>query len=140
MKINSKVIQRIVAFVLFLTGLIFAILGIFGVNVTVNQEDINNIIFGLGAVIAAAIEFVPLLYSLIKDKNARELLAIVKDIVYAVEELKGLTGAEKKQKALDSIKEVCESRGIEFDAERVDDMIESVIAIYNLVIKNQKLK
>jgi len=139
MKITNALIQKIVAFLVFLTGIVFAILGLFGVNVTVNQADINNIIFGLGVIIGAIIQFAPMLYSLVKDKNTRELLGIVKDIVYAVEDLNGLTGPEKKQKALDSIKEVCESRGIEFDAERVGEMIESVVAIYNLVIKNQKL-
>lgn len=136
MKIDRKMIQRITAGLIFLTGFVFAILGMFGVQVTVNQADINNVIFGLGSVVAFLIEFGPMIHGLVKDKNVRELLSIVNDVVYAVEELDGLTGPEKKQKALKSIATICEQRGIEFDAEKVGLMIESVIAIYNTVVKN----
>lgn len=136
MKIKSM-IQRITAILVFLVGLIFGILGLFGVNITVNQSDVNSIIFGLGAVIAGLIEVVPMLLSLVKDKKFRELMAVVNDVVWSVEELKGLTGPEKKQKAILAINKICEDRGIDFDEAQVDNMIESVIAIYNTVVKNQ---
>lgn len=132
---TKKVVQRVTSALAFLTGLIFAILGLFGVTITVNQADVNSIIFGLGAVIAALIEFIPLLITLVKDKNFRELMSIVNDVVWSVEELKGLSGPEKKRKAMIAINKICEERGITFDADRVDKMIESVIAIYNTVVK-----
>lgn len=135
MKINRALVQRITSALIFLTGFVFAILGVFGVQVTVNQADINIIIFGLSSVVAALIEFGPLVYGLVKDKNVRELLSIVNDVVYAVEESKGLSGPEKKRKALEAIATICEERNIIFDAVQVDQMIESVIAIYNTVVK-----
>jgi len=135
MKVNRMMIQRVIAALIFLIGFVFAILSMFGVQVTVNQADINNVIFGLGSVIAALIEFGPLLYGLVKDKNIRELLSIVNDVVYAVEKSKGLSGPEKKQKALEAITTICEERNIIFDAVQVEQMIESVIAIYNTVVK-----
>jgi len=133
----STIIQRVTASLAFLTGLIFGLLGLFGVTVTVNQADVNSIIFGLGAVIAALIELVPTLIGLIKDKQFRELMAIVNDVVWSVEELKGLSGPEKKRKAILAVNKICDQRGITFDADRVDKMIESVIAIYNTVVKEQ---
>ena len=137
MKTNS-IIQRVTAALIFLTGLIFALLGMFGIRITVNQSDINNIIFGLSTVIAMLIEFVPILYSLIRDKQLRELLSIVNDVVYAVEESKDLTGRQKKEKALYAVAIICQERGIVYDEERVSNMIESVISIYNTVIKGPK--
>ena len=134
---TSVIIQRVTASLAFLTGLIFGLLGLFGVTVTVNQADVNSIIFGLGAVIAALIELVPTLIGLIKDKQFRELMAIVNDVVWSVEELKGLSGPEKKCKAILAVNKICDQRGITFDADRVDKMIESVIAIYNTVVKEQ---
>ena len=136
MKIRM-LIQRITAILIFLTGMVFAILGLFGVSVTVNQADVNNIIFGLGVIIAALIEFAPMILSLIKDKQFREVMAIVNDVVWSVEELKGLSSSEKKSKAMKAIEKICTERGITFDADKVDNMIESVIAIYNTVVKEQ---
>lgn len=135
MKVRS-IIQRITAMLVFLVGLIFGILGLFGVVITVNQADVNNIIFGLGAVIAALIEFGPMIFSLMRDKQFRELMSIVNDVVWAVEELKGLSSEEKKHKAMISIAKICDERGIKFESDKVDDMIESVIRIYNTVVKN----
>ena len=131
----STIIQRVTAILVFLTGLIFGILGLFGVTVTVNQADVNNIIFGLGAVIAALIEFIPTLLSLVKDKQFREVMAIVNDVVWSVEEIKGLSGPEKKRRAMIAVHKICEDRGIIFDAGKVDNMIESVITIFNTVSK-----
>jgi len=132
---GNAIIQRITALLIFLTGLVFGVLGLFGVNVTVNQSDVNNIIFGLGSVIAALIEFAPTIFALAKDKKFREVMSIVNDVVWSVEELKGLSGPEKKRKAMIAVQKICDERGIEFDADKVDDMIESVIAIYNTVVK-----
>ena len=129
------IIQRITAMLAFLVGLIFGILGLFGVVITVNQADVNNIIFGLGAVIAALIEFGPMVISLMRDKQFREVMSIVNDVVWAVEELKGLSSEEKKRKAMISIAKICDERGIKFEPDKVDDMIESVIRIYNTVVK-----
>lgn len=129
------IIQRITAILVFLIGLIFGILGLFGVVITVNQADVNNIIFGLGAVIAALIEFAPMIFSLMRDKQFREVMSIVNDVVWAVEELKGLSSEEKKRKAMISIAKICDERGIKFEPDKVDAMIESVIRIYNTVVK-----
>jgi hypothetical protein len=131
----STIIQRVTAIMVFLTGLIFGILGLFGVSITINQADVNGIIFGLGAVIAGLIEFIPVITSLVKDKNFRELYSIVNDVVWSVEELKGLPGPEKKRKAIIAVNKVCLERGITFDPDKVDKMIESIIAIYNTVVK-----
>lgn len=133
---TKVIIQRITSILIFLTGLVFGILGLFGVTVTVNQADVNNIIFGLGAVIAAVIEFVPLILSLVKDKQFREVMGIVNDVVWAVEELKGLNSEEKKHKAMTSIAKICDERGIKFEADKVDAMIESVVRVYNTVVKS----
>lgn len=136
MKMNLAMIKRITAILIFLTGFVFAVLGLFGVNVAVNQADVNNIIFGLGVVVGFLIEFWPTIQKLIKDKDFRELMSIVNDVVYAVEESsQGLTGEEKMEKALTAIQTICEERDIAFDKEKVMDMIESVIAIYNTVMK-----
>lgn len=134
MKVRA-IIQRVTALLVFLTGFIFGVLGLFGVTVTVNQADVNNIIFGLGAVIAALIEFVPMILSLVKDKQFREVMSIVNDVVWAVEELKGLSSKEKKRKAMISIANICDERGIKFEPDRVDAMIESVVMVYNTVVK-----
>jgi len=135
---NNKLIQRIVAALIFITGFVFAILGMFGVDISVNQADINNVIFGLGTVIAALIEFAPMVYSLVKDKKLRELLSIVNEVVWTVEEVKGLTGSQKKEKALEAIAKICEERGIDYNIEQVDNMIESMITIWNIVAKPKK--
>ena len=134
MKVRA-IIQRVTALLIFLTGFIFGVLGLFGVTVTVNQADVNNIIFGLGAVIAALIEFVPMILSLVKDKQFREVMSIVNDVVWAVEELKGLSSKEKKRKAMTSIAKICDERGIKFEPDKVDAMIESVVSVYNTVVK-----
>ncbi len=130
------IIQRVTALLIFLTGFIFGVLGLFGVTITVNQADVNNIIFGLGSVIAALIEFTPMILSLVKDKQFREVMGIVNDVVWAVEELKGLSSEEKKHKAMISIAKICDERGIKFEPDKVDAMIESVVRVYNTVVKS----
>lgn len=135
MKVRA-IIQRVTALLVFLTGFIFGVLGLFGVTITVNQADVNNIIFGLGAVIAALIEFLPMILSLVKDKQFREVMGIVNDVVWAVEELKGLSSEEKKHKAMISIAKICDERGIKFEPDKVDKMIESVVRVYNTVVKS----
>jgi uncharacterized membrane protein len=132
---TRMVIQRLTAILVFLTGFIFALLGLFGITVTVNQADVNNIIFGLGTLISAAIEFGPMIFELVKDKQFREIMSIVNDVVWAVEGLEGLTSKEKKQKAMLSISKICEERGIKFEADKVDKMIESVVIVFNTVTK-----
>jgi hypothetical protein len=134
----SVIIQRVVAILIFLTGFVFGILGLFGVTVTVNQADVNNIIFGLGALIAAAIEFVPMLLQLMKDKEFREVMSIVNDVVWSVEEIKGISGPEKKRRALAAVQKIMEERGLTFDINKVDRMIESVIDILNTVTKEKR--
>lgn len=129
------IIQRIVSILIFSVGLIFAILGLFGVTITVNESDINNIIFGLGTIVATLIEVVPILLQLLKDKEYRKIMEIVNDVVWSVEELKGLSGPEKKQKAMNSIEKLCKERNIKFDSDKVNNMIESIITIRNTVIK-----
>ncbi|MFU8785844.1 MAG: hypothetical protein ACNA7U_01245 [Candidatus Izemoplasmataceae bacterium] len=131
----SFVIQKFSALLIFLVGLVFAFLAIAGVQVTINQSDVNAIIFGLATIIAAAIEFVPMILGLIKDKDFRELMAIVNDVVYAIEDVKGLSSREKKIRAMTTIREICDERDIEFDSQKVSNMIESVIYIYNKVVK-----
>ena len=135
MKVRA-IIQRVTALLIFLTGFIFGVLGLFGVTITVNQADVNNIIFGLGSVIAALIEFTPMILSLVKDKQFREVMGIVNDVVWAVEELKGLSSEEKKHKAMISIAKICDERGIKFEPDKVDAMIESVVRVYNTVVKS----
>ncbi len=135
MKVRA-IIQRVTALLIFLTGFIFGVLGLFGVTITVNQADVNNIIFGLGAVIAALIEFTPMILSLVKDKQFREVMGIVNDVVWAVEELKGLSSEEKKHKAMLSIAKICDERGIKFESDKVDAMIESVVRVFNTVVKS----
>mgnify|MGYP000855852605 FL=1 len=132
---NNKLIQRITALLIFIVGFVFAILGLFGVDITVNQADVNNVIFGLGTVIAALIEFAPMIYALIKDKKLRELLSIVNEVVWTVEGMEGLTGPQKKEKALQAIAKICEERGIDWNTDQVNDMIESMITIWNIVVK-----
>jgi len=132
----NQMIKRITAALVFLTGFVFALLGLFGINVTVNQTDVNNVIFGLGVIVGVIIEFAPMIYDLVKDKNYKELLSIVSDVVKAVEESsEGLSGQEKKDKAMNAIRIICEKRDIPFDVEKVSHMIESIIAIYNTVVK-----
>ncbi len=135
MKVRA-IVQRVTALLIFLTGFIFGVLGLFGVTITVNQADVNNIIFGLGAVIAALIEFAPMILSLVKDKQFREVMSIVNDVVWAVEELKGLSSKEKKRKAMVSIAKICDERGIKFEPDKVDAMIESVVRVFNTVVKS----
>jgi len=120
---------------IFLTGLVFAIMGFFGYTLTVNQADINAIIFGLGSIIAVSIELFPLIFELMRDKKFRELFSIVNDVVYAVESLDGLTSLQKKNQAMAAVKKICYQRDIEFDSEKVSNMIESIIDIYNTVVK-----
>jgi len=132
---NNKLIQRITALLIFIVGFVFAILGLFGVDITVNQADVNNVIFGLGTVIAALIEFAPMIYALIKDKKLRELLSIVNEVVWTVEGMEGLTGPQKKEKALQAIAKICEERGIDWNTDQVNNMIESMITIWNIVAK-----
>ena len=134
----SVIIQRVTAILIFLTGFVFGILGLFGVTVTVNQADVNNIIFGLGALIAAAIEFVPMLLQLMKDKEFREVMSIVNDVVWSVEEIKGISGPEKKRRALEAVQKIMEERGLTFDINKIDRMIESVIDILNTVTKEKR--
>lgn len=133
----SVIIQRVTAILIFLTGLVFGILGLFGVTVTVNQADVNSIIFGLGAVIAASIEFVPAFIQLIKDKEYRQVMSIVNDVVWSVEEIKGISGPEKKRRALEAVQKIMDERGLTFDINKVDRMIESVIDILNTVTKEK---
>lgn len=134
----SVIIQRVTAILIFLTGFVFGILGLFGVTVTVNQADVNNIIFGLGALIAAAIEFVPMLLQLMKDKEFREVMSIVNDVVWSVEEIKGISGPEKKRRALEAVQKIMDERGLTFDINKIDRMIESVIDILNTVTKEKR--
>jgi len=137
----SKLIQRVTSVLLFLVGFIFAILGIFGVRVTVNQTDVNNVIFGLGAIAGFLIEFVPMIFGLIKQVKVGELLTIVRDVVYAVESISNtpdggvIPGQEKKRIALEKIEKICIDRGITFNKDLVDNLIESVIKILNTVTK-----
>lgn len=137
---SNTIIQRVVSTLIFFIGLVFGILGLFGVTVTVNQSDVNSIIFGFGALIAAAIELIPIIVQMLKDKETRQLLDIVNDVVWAVEELKGLSSEEKKRKAMMSVSAICTERGIKFDSIKVDRMIESVINVYNTVVKNGIIK
>ena len=136
MKVKA-IIQRVTAILIFLTGLVFGIIGLFGVTVTVNQADVNNIIFGLGALIAAAIELVPILLQLMKDKEFRQIMSIVNDVVWSVEEIKGISGPEKKRRALEAVQKIMKERDLTFDINKVDRMIESVIDILNTVTKEK---
>jgi len=63
-------------------------------------------------------------------------MSIVNDVVWAVEELKGLSSEEKKRKAMLSIAKICDERGIKFEPDKVDAMIESVVRVYNTVVKS----
>lgn len=130
---TSVIIQRVTALLIFLTGFVFGLLGLFGVTITVNQADVNNIIFGFSAVIAALIEFIPTIIALVKDKNFRVIFNIVNDVVWSVEELEGLSGPEKKTRALIAVQKICSDREIDFDPEKVGRMIESVINVLNTV-------
>lgn len=140
MKLNRNAIQRITALLIFITGFVFAVLGLFGIDISVNKTDINNVIFGLGTVVAALIEFAPMIYALIKDKKLRELLSVVNEVVWIVEESEDLTGSQKKEKALIAIAKICDERGIDWNTDQVSNMIESMITIWNIVGKQKKLK
>lgn len=131
----KNVIQHVVSALIFLTSVIFATLSLCGVTIAINETDINNLIFGLGSLIAACIEIVPFLIKLIKDKDFAKTMHIVSNVVKAIEELKGLSSLQKKTKALDIITKECEAQNIKIDIDKIDQMIETVVALRNKVVK-----
>lgn len=133
---NTKIIiQHLVSVLIFLTGIIFALLKIFGVVIIVNEADINSLIFGLGSLTAAGVELVPFIIITIKDKNLIKIMQIVKVVVDAIEELKGLSSATKKSRAMEIIKNECYEQGLTIDMVTISNLIETAVAIRNKVVK-----
>ncbi len=131
----GSIVQHISSALTFLTGLIFGLLKVFGVNITVNEEDVNTLIFGLASFIALLIQLIPFIVKMIKEKNLTAIKDIVSDVVKAVEELKDLTGEEKKAKAVEIILKECKERNLKITEAELCPLIEAVVALRNQVIK-----
>ncbi len=134
MKIGT-IIQHVTSILSFLVGVVFGIMHLFGATIVINQADVNSIIFGLGSVTATIIQLVPFVIKVVRDKNYKEIVEIVKDVVHFAENLTDLTGPEKKEKALQIIETICKERGIAFDINVIDGLIEAAVELYNKVVK-----
>lgn len=131
----KNAIQHIVSVLIFLVGVVFAVLNVLGITVTVNEADMNSLIFALGSFIAACIEFIPFVIRVVKDKTFIKVTQIVKSVTDAIEELKDLKGNDKKTKALEIIIKECEAQGLDIDIQQIDIMIETAVALRNKVVK-----
>lgn len=134
MKLRNT-IQHITSGISLLVGVVFGLLGIFGVNVTVNAEEINDVIFGLGSIIAIIIQGVPFVIKMLKEKDLTKLKIIVDNVTRTLDETKGLTGVDKKIKAMQIILNECKTQNINVTQEQIDGLIEATVSLRNKIIK-----
>lgn len=131
----ATIIQHVVSALLAVATAVFAILGIFGLGGDETAQMVYKLIAGLGAVATTLSELIPFIIKTIKDKNFKEILSIVRQCVTEVENIQGLTGAEKKARVLEAVQKLLAERHITFDVTTIDAMIESVVEIMNTIKK-----
>lgn len=131
----ATIIQHVVSALLAVATAVFAILGIFGLGGDETAQMVYKLIAGLGAVATTLSELIPFVIKTIKDKNFKEILSIVRQCVTEVENIQGLTGAEKKARVLEAVQKLLAERHITFDVTTIDAMIESIVEIMNTIKK-----
>lgn len=131
-KANAKHICAIISAVV---AVVIGLLDIFGVQVSVNEVNLSNLIFAVSFIISAVIELWPIIKDLIKNKNLAKILNVIKTVVDSVEELKDLSGSQKKNVAVDAASTALIKQGINIDTNTISDLIEDAVALRNNIVK-----
>ena len=131
-KANAKHICAIISAVV---AVVIGLLDIFGVQVSVNEVNLSNLIFTVSFIVSAVIELWPTIKDLIKNKNLAKILNVIKTVVDSVEELKDLSGSQKKNVAVDAASTALIKQGINVDTNTISDLIEDAVALRNNIVK-----
>lgn len=129
------IVKHVFSALSYLASLVFLILKLCGVKIGIDGNEINSLIVAVGAAAGTIIEVIPFIIQTIKDKNFKEILAIVNEAVAAADEIEGLKGEDKKNRVLDAVEKILTERNIAFDRAAIDLLIEEAVKIRNSVIK-----
>ena len=93
-------------------------------------EFLVALLSALSAIIALAIKLWQTFSSLINERKYSQLFDIVARAMVEAEGLHSLSGEEKKDRVMEAVQNAADSLRIEgFDAERISDVIETIIEI-----------
>ena len=84
----------------------------------------------LSAILALGVKLWQTFSSLINEKRYSQLFDIATKAIIEVEAIRSLSGEEKKERVMNSLQSAANALGVKnFDAERISDLIESIIEV-----------